>query len=309
MLVYLKLLCTAMFWGGTFVAGRMVGQWLDPFSAAFVRFFIAFVCLYALARRYEGGLPRLTRGQILPVLILGASGVFAYNALFFAGLKTVVAGRAAVIVATNPIFIALLAALIFREPLTRVKGAGVLLSVTGAVLVISHGRPDLLLSQGLSVGDVAILGCVAAWVTYSLVGKAAMGMLSPLAAVTWSCLVGMCLLLPFAWAEGLWGALAAMPLAGWGCLFYLSVCGTVLGFTWYYQGVKTIGPGRASVFINFVPISAILAGWAILGEPADATLLLGGVLVPLGVYLTNRPACGNKRPAAAGFSRLARPKA
>lgn len=287
MKTYLKLLCTSMFWGGTFVAGRLVSRELPPFSAAFLRFAIASICLVVLVRIYEGGLPRLHGRQFLPIFVLGMSGIFAYNVLFFTGLQTVEAGRAAVIVATNPIFIALLAALFFKEALGLARVIGIALSVCGAVLAITGGHPLALFNQVLTWGDLAIFGCVASWVTYLLVGKVMMQNLSPHAAVTYSCLVGTALLLPFALAEGLITHLQLIPWTLWVALLYLGMFGTVLGFTWFYQGVKEIGPSRAAVFINFVPIWAILSGFLILGESLDLTLILGAAMVSSGVYLTN----------------------
>lgn len=284
---YLKLLCTSMFWGGTFVAGRVVAQHAPPFSAAFLRFAIAVFCLVILVRVHEGGLPRLKRHQWLPVLILGLSGIFAYNVLFFLGLRTVEAGRAAVIVATNPIFIALLAALLFKDSLGAGRFLGIVLSICGAVLAITGGHPLTLLHQAVSWGDLIIFGCVASWVTYLLVGKVTMHSLSPHAAVTYSCLVGTALLFPFSLGEGLFSLLPTLPWSVWAALIYLGVFGTVLGFTWFYQGVKDIGPSRSAVFINFVPVWAILASFAILGESLTPSLLLGAVLVGSGVYLTN----------------------
>jgi drug/metabolite transporter (DMT)-like permease len=63
----------------------------------------------------------------------------------------------------------------------------------------------------------------------------------------------------------------------------------VLGFVWFYEGINQIGPTRAGLFINFVPISAILLAFLILGEPLTLSLLFGTLLVSTGVYLTNRP--------------------
>ncbi|SDB22717.1 Threonine/homoserine efflux transporter RhtA [Desulfonatronum thiosulfatophilum] len=288
MRTYIKLLCTSMFWGGTFVAGRLVSRELPPFSAAFLRFAIASVCLVILVRIYEGGLPRPRAAQILPIIVLGLSGIFAYNVLFFIGLQTVEAGRAAVIVATNPIFVALLAALLFQEPLGPGRLVGIGLSVSGAVLAITGGHPLALFNQVLTWGDVAIFGCVASWVTYLLVGKVMMQNLSPHAAVTYSCLAGTVMLLPFSLTEGLIGHLRLIPWTLWAALLYLGMFGTVLGFTWFYQAVKEIGPSRAAVFINFVPIWAIVSGFLILGESLNLTLIMGAAMVGGGVYLTNR---------------------
>jgi drug/metabolite transporter (DMT)-like permease len=76
----------------------------------------------------------------------------------------------------------------------------------------------------------------------------------------------------------------------WANIFYLGFFGTVMGFLWYYQGIREIGPTRAGLFINFVPISAILLAFLFLEEPVTISLLIGTLLVSSGVYLTNRPA-------------------
>ncbi|WP_126375563.1 DMT family transporter [Desulfovibrio ferrophilus] len=290
MVIYLKLLGAALLWGGTFSAGRVLAGQMGPYTAAFLRFAIASVLLVWLTLRIEGRLPRLTPKLTLAVLLLGLTGVFGYNLCFFTGLATVHAGRAAVIVASNPIFIALGAALFFGEPLTRNKLLGIVLSVTGAAWVISRGDPLTLLAGHLSTGDLWIMGCVASWVSYSLIGKVVMGQLSPLASVAMSCAAGTILLLPPALNEGLAATLPGFSLTAWGCLAYLGVLGTVVGFTWFYEGVLAIGPSKAGVFINFVPVSAVTIGFFALGEPVDASLALGGLLVITGTWCANRPA-------------------
>ncbi|WP_461209153.1 DMT family transporter [Desulfocurvus sp. DL9XJH121] len=287
MLVYAKLLGAALAWGGTFVAGHMAAAELGPYSAAFIRFAIASVFLVALMLRAEG-LPRLTPRLTLGVLLLGLTGVFGYNLCFFSGLALAPAGRSSVIIACNPIAIALFAALIFREPLGPGKILGILMSVSGAVWVISRGAPGNLLTGGVSAGDAWILGCVGCWVAYSLLGKAVMGGLSPLAAVTLSCVAGDAMLAVPALHEGLGHALPGISGAAWWSLVYLGVAGTVLGFTWFYEGVQALGPSQAGVFINFVPVSAVAMAWGFLGEGVDVSLAVGGVLVLGGVWCANR---------------------
>ncbi len=288
MLVYVKLLLATMFWGGTFTAGRIVSQHMPPFSAAFFRFLIATFCLVYLVRKLEGGLPRINSGQVVQVILLGLTGVFAYNFFFFTGLQTVEAGRAAVIVATNPIFISILAALLFKESLGVFKVIGIFLSVSGAILAITRGHPFHLLNEVISMGDLAIAGCVASWAAYSILGKYSMSRLSPQAAVTYSCIAGTLALFIPAMGEGLFSFILTVPLIVWGCMIYLGYFGTVLGFTWYYQAVKNIGPSRASVFINFVPLFAIVIGFVLLREPVDPSLIIGALMVSSGVYIANR---------------------
>jgi drug/metabolite transporter (DMT)-like permease len=287
---YAKLLLTALFWGGTFIAGRLVVRDVSPYSASFLRFAIASVLLSGLAWRMEGRNMRLKGHQIMPVLVLGLTGVFAYNIFFLKGLKLIEAGRASMIVANNPIFIALLSAYFFKEKLTPLRLAGILLSIAGAILVISRGHLGALFQGGIGPGELLMFGCVATWVTYSLVGKALMRDLKPLPSVTYSVLVGALALSVPAFGEGLAGKIGGFTPTDWLCLAYLGIFGTVIGFVWFYQGIQRIGAMRAGLFINFVPISAVILSFLLLGEAITPSLAAGAALVTAGVYLTNRKA-------------------
>ncbi|MCG8428431.1 MAG: DMT family transporter [Chromatiales bacterium] len=285
---FIRLVLAALFWGGTCVAGRGISQDIGPYSAAFIRFLLSSLILLPLLVREQSRLPILTRRQLMAVVLLGLTGVFAYNVFFFSGLETVEAGRAAVIIAANPVFIALFAFLLFGEALTPLKVLGIVCSVFGAVVVISRGDPQLILQGGVGIGEIYLIGCVISWVSYTLIGKRVMSGLSPLTAVTYSAVAGTLMLLPPAVVEGVLTNGSVFDLKVFGALGYLAIFGTVLGFVWFYQGVKEIGPARAGVFINLVPVSGVLFGVVILGERLSWSLLFGGVLVLLGLVLTNR---------------------
>lgn len=278
----------AVFWGGTFIAGRSVAQQIGPFSAAFLRFVVASACLLMIVSSRRQRIQPPQAKHLLPLTLLGLTGVFSYNYFFFRGLQLIEAGRAAIIIATNPVFIALFATIIFKERMTALRACGISLSVLGAMVVITRGRPAMILTGGLGWGEVFIFCCVASWVTYSLLGKAVLADLSPLTAVTCSSVIGALFLFFPAVAEGL---LKDWPysISVWGSVAYLGVFGTVVGFVWFYQGIQQIGPTRAGLFINFVPISAVLLAFLILKEPITWSLVVGVVLVSGGVYLTNRP--------------------
>lgn len=289
MAITIKLLLTAFFWGGTFIAGRILAAEVGPFSGAFLRFLVAAASLALFLGLREGlRLPR-GRGDVLRLLLMGMTGVFFYNVFFLLGLKEIEAGRAAVLIANNPIGIALGAALFLGERMNAGKIAGILISVSGAVIVITRGDPLAGLRGGFGWGEGCILLCVVSWVAYSLLGKQAMGRLSPLAAVTWSAIAGVLGLLPFALLEGVHAAVRYSPIA-WGSILYLGLCGTTIGFLWYYEGIQTLGPVRAGLFINFVPVFAVLLAALLLSEPLTASLLAGAGLVTAGVVLTTRAA-------------------
>ncbi len=286
-MIYLKLTLTAFFWGGTFVAGRMLSGHVPPCSAAFLRFALASLLLLILTRMLEGKLPLLKKKQILPVILLGLTGVFAYNILFFKGLELISAGRASLIIALNPIFITLFSALFFREKLGFVRIFGILMSVCGALVVISKGNFGAIIGSGIGWGEIFIFGCVASWVTFSLIGRSVLSGLSPLVSICYSSLIGAVALFFPAYAEGVLYHMGNYALSDWMSIAYLGIFGTVIGFIWYYQGIRNIGPVKAGLFINFVPISAILLAFLILREPLTFSLLTGAILVVSGVYLTN----------------------
>ncbi|MHC1742282.1 MAG: DMT family transporter [Syntrophobacteraceae bacterium] len=285
--LYVKLVMTAVFWGGTFVAGRIIAREVPPFSAAFLRFLVASFILAAFVVRTHRTIPLPKARQLLPLVVLGMTGVFAYNYCFFSGLRDIPANRASLVIATNPAFIAAASAAIYGERIRLVNGVGILASVCGAGLVVSRGDPALLLA-GFGRGELFILGCVVSWATYSLVGKTVMGALSPLLAVTYACSLGTALLLLPALSEGMVTSIPSYSTAAWVSIVYLGLFGSAIGFIWYYEGVKAIGPSRAGVFINFVPLTSILLAYVLLNEPVDISLAVGACLVITGVALTNR---------------------
>lgn len=286
-LTYLKLFGVAFFWGGTFVAGRWLGGAVHPVSAAFFRFAVASVFLLLLLWRREGRLPQLDRLQLLSILALGATGIFAYNLFFFNGLLHISASRAALLIALNPVFITLASTLIYRDTLPLRRSFGILLSLSGAVLVITRGELITVFSEGIGRGELLILGCVFSWTLYSIIGKSAMRGLSPLAAVCCSSLAGTLLLMIPALQHGSFAEALTFSAGAWLGIVYLGLFGTVVSFFWYFEGIQKIGPSRAAVFINFVPVNGVLLATLLLGEPLSLSLLGGGALVVSGSYLAN----------------------
>jgi drug/metabolite transporter (DMT)-like permease len=156
------------------------------------------------------------------------------------------------------------------------------------MIVISNGDLMALFTLGLGRGELLIFGCVISWVVYSILGKKAMNDLSPIASVCYSSIAGTLLLLFPALFKGVALNIGTYHLLEWAGLFYLGFFGTVLGFFWYYEGIKALGPMKAGIFINFVPISAIVLSFFILKEPITLSLLIGATFVIAGIYLTNR---------------------
>jgi drug/metabolite transporter (DMT)-like permease len=290
-LVYAKLVMVALCWGGTFIAGKELAQAMPPAVAAVLRFGVAALLLLPLAWRSAGGLPRLNWRQALATAGLGLTGIFLYNLCFFSALARMPAGRTALFVALNPVVTAVAASIVFRERLRLLQWWGIALALTGAVVVITRGSPLAALhdiGRSVGAGELLMFGAVLSWAAYTVIGRVAFAGLSPLVATTWAALWGLSFLLlgsagelsEVAWRQLAW------PV--WAAAVYLGAFGTVLGFVWYGEGVKAIGPSRTVVFNNLVPVFGVALAALLLGESITAAMGIGGALSVLGVMLTNR---------------------
>lgn len=284
---YLKLTLTMFFWGGAWVAGRVIVQEVHPLEVAFYRFFIAAIGLGLFIVASEGRLQVPPTKELLSVTLLGLTGIFAYNVFFFYGLQHVAAGRGALVVALNPVAIALIAWLFFGERMIPPRALGVTLGLAGCLLVITAGNLAGLVQGDIGLGEWLMLGCVASWTAYTFVARRATMTLTPLTANFYACVVGCFLLGLTANWQGLPTSPPHYSLTVWTCLLFLGLFATTLGFTWYIDGVKHAGPTKAAAFINLMPVAAVVQGAWLLDERLDAVVLTGGALVVIGVYLTN----------------------
>lgn len=289
--IYWRLVGVALFWGGTFIAGRVLADSVPPMTAATIRFAIAAALLLIVAYRLEGGLPRLTRSQALTTLALGATGIAAYNFFFFSALAYMLAGRTALLVTLNPIVTALFLALFFGERLGARRWLGIALAFSGAAIVVTRGDPLSALgdiSRSIGTGEALMSAAVLSFAAYGIIGRYALTGLSPIAATTYASLWGLLLLAIGAALEWPRFHPSGMHAADLAALAYLGVLGTVVAFIWYYDGVRAIGASRTAVFINLVPIFGVALAAGLLGEPILPSMLIGGAITILGVMLTNR---------------------
>jgi drug/metabolite transporter (DMT)-like permease len=298
--VYVKLALVAATWGSTFIAGRIVSAQMSAPVAALGRFVIATTTLLLLVLVLEHGLPRLSWRKWLQFTLLGAIGVATYALLFMYALQTVTASRGALIMALIPAATLVGGALFLHEPLSRPRVLGIALALVGVAVDLGDGNPLRMFTGPVGIGEIAMFGCVLAWSAYTLLGKRVLGEgMSPLVATTFAALTGTVIL---ALASAVLGEFA-LPKAdwkGWLSLAFMGVLGTAIAYFWFFDGVELIGPARAAVFINLVPVVAIILGVVLLGEPLKWSMVVGAAMVVSGVWIINRAPASPPAPVAAG---------
>lgn len=272
-------------WGGTFIATKMAAEVFGSFTGASFRYLFALAFMIPMMWLKDRRSFAITKKQFRDFLILGASGIFAYSFFFFNGLRLVSASHGALIVALNPVLVLIMTAIIGREKISGIKIIGIIASLAGTSIVIARGNYADLFSM-FSWGDAFMLGCPISWAFYTYFAKDALKGSSPLQASTWAIIMGLCLILLFVPTETF--PSSAIPPSVWLALLYLGVCGSVLGFVWYYEGIQKIGPLKTSAFNNLIPIFAMILSVVLLGETIHGYMIYGSALVIGGVYLINR---------------------
>lgn len=285
---YVKLIAAMAMWGGTWIAGRVIAQELSaPLAVAALRFVLSGLAVGGFMLLSEGRLPFPESGRDWGLIwALGFFGIFLYGLCFFFGLQRIPAGRGALVVALNPAVIVMTAWLIGKERMTTRKAIGSLIVFAGCLTVIGNGDPLALFQGIVGLGEWLIVGCVMSWTAYTFIGWQASGRFSPLATTFYASLSGAVLLGLAALVQGNIDP-AAWSWRVWSGMGFLAIFGTAIAYTWFTDAVHRLGAGHASIFINLVPVFAVLQAALLLDERLGLAVLAGGALVIAGVWLTS----------------------
>ena len=284
---HLQLVGMAALWGASWSWGRVVAQAMPPLTAAALRFVLACLVLVPWLLRKEGlaTVRALTPRHWGALTAASLTGILGYSSFFMLALQYVPASKGALVIAVNPAITLLFAAWIYRERINPVIGLGMVLSVTGALLVISHGDPWSLLSGGLGLGEGLLLCGVLSWVAYTLIGRGMTGVDGLTTTAVTAVIGGAMLVVLSLVVEGPAAYRAAFqaPGAAWICLALLAFAATALAYAWFLNGVKVLGAGAAAAYITLVPVFGVSFSAMWLGEHIDPSLLVGGGLAIVGM--------------------------
>ena len=285
---YAKLVAVPAIWGGTFIAGRLLALAVPAAVGALLRYVVAVGALLVAARWLEGGLPRLARRQVLGTVLLGATGILAYNLFFLGALARLPASRTSLIIALNPVVTIAAASLLLGEHMSARRWLGVAVALAGVWIVVSRGDVLGSVSGAVGAGEWLMFGGVCSWAAYTLIGRRVLEGLTPLAATTYASLWGSVMLAVVAAPD-----LRALEAADFTApvvlsVLYLGVLGTSIAFVWYYQAVQRLGAARTVIFNNLVPVFGAGFGVLLLGEPLLPSMLVGGAIAVGGVMLVSR---------------------
>ena len=277
---YLLVATAAFFWGANFVLAGSVLADLPPVWAASLRFLFGAGIMILIAGLKKEDLIGMLRRHAPVYLLLGTVGIAAFNVLFFYALRTTSAANGALIMATNPLLTTVLASFLLGEKPGLRHLTAIPVALAGVLVVVSKGS---FATFSVSTGDWLMLAANFFWALYNVLGKKYMPEGSALGNTSLVMAAGAVLLFAVAMGSGAHfsepGTHAALALA------VMALGGTVLAYLFWSMGIMRLGVGRTAIFLNLVPVFAMLIE-GVMGASPTSSQLAGGFLVLCGVSLS-----------------------
>lgn len=282
---WLVLLYTAIIWGCNAVAARMATGEISPMCLVFLRWLIVCSILGWMIRRQIIKNAHILLASWKKLLGMGFAGFTGFSALFYLAAYKTTAVNITILQSSMPPLVMLGAWVFFKEQVTGVRLLGMIMALSGMIVVATHGDIETLASMAFNIGDVAIvMACVLyAAYTLSLRSRPAVPSLVFFFGMSISALLSS---LPLAAIEIATGHAYWPSWAGFVILLFVAFGPSLTAQLAYMRGVELIGPGRASLFPSLVPAFGALFAVMILGEPFAPYHALALMLGLGGVYLS-----------------------
>ncbi|CAN7238142.1 DMT family transporter [Bosea sp. LjRoot237] len=284
---YVLLTLTTLLWAGNAVASRLAVGEIAPMTLTALRW--VFVCA-VMPYMFRQGLRKhwpVLKANWLKVTLLGAFGFTAFNTLMYIAAYSTTAINIGILQGSIPVFVLLSAFLAFRTPIGGLQALGVAVTILGVLVTASRGDWHILSQLSFVPGDLwMIIACVF-YAGYTVVIRTRPpmpGLIFFTAMAIVACLVSLPLLgVEIATGKAFWPT-----LKGWLILLYVVIGPSILSQLFFMRAIELIGPGRAGVFVNLVPVFAPLLAVLILGEQLATYHALALALVLGGIWIAER---------------------
>lgn len=284
---YVLLGLTALAWAGNAIAGRLALGEVSPMVVVSVRWVIACAVLLVIARRDTVGAWPELRSRWLFVVVMGTFGFTVFNALYYAAAHHTTAVNMTILQGGMPAVVLLGAFLVYGTRISLLQFAGVSVTLVGVAAVAAQGSLANLIEFQFNVGDVWILLGMLLYSGYT-VGLRNRPQVPGLALFSAFATVAFLTSLPFLAYEMVTGTVLWPTLKGWLVLLFVGLVPSVMAQLFFMRAVELIGPGRAGVFMNLVPVCGALLAVLLLAEPFHVYHALGLVLVLGGIWLAEQ---------------------
>lgn len=288
--VYIKILLAVAFWGASFVGTKIALQDAHPVTVVWLRFGIGVLVLgAAVIGRRQFKLPPLR--DLGYFAFIGLIGITFHQWLQSTALLTAQATTSAWIVASTPIFMAILGWIFFKETLSLLRVAGIFIAAFGVLLVVTKGDlQSLALGQFGTRGDLLMLISSPNWAVFSALSRNGLRRYPAALMMLYVMLFGWLFTsVLFFTGQGVTD-LANFTANGWAAVLYLGVACSGLAYIFWYDALQALPSAHVGVFLYIEPLVTVVVAAFLLSEPIFLAALTGGAVILLGVWLVNRRA-------------------
>lgn len=288
MYAYIIMIFVVVIYAGNILVGKAINE-LPPLTMSFFRLLVAFLLLLPIGFRSAWAQRSSFFEHKKPFLLMAFTGVCFFNVFLYSSLQFTTTTKVSVLESVIPVATVLLSTFLLRERLGGPQWAGIIVSLAGAVWVVMDGRLLQLAESGWNLGDAIMVGAIIMWAIYSIVVKQSMHLFPHYGAVLVMSGISVIVLFPLVLIEWYFigfPSLTGLNIAG---LVYLGAFPSVVALVLYNRGVELLGPSRASVFLNFLPVATMAGAYLFLGESISIMQAFGALVVIGGVILTTRP--------------------
>ena len=287
-LAYFEVLLAVVAWGGSFVATKIALQQVSPVTVVWLRFGIGLVILgLAVLLRRQFAPPR--RKDLAYLALVGFIGITFHQWLQSTGLQTAQATTTAWIVATTPVFMALLGWLVLREKLVWWQMLGIGLATLGVLMVVTQGDLQQLRRGQIGTwGDLLILISAPNWAVFSVLSRRGLR--------TYPATLLIFYVMGFGWlftsilffsGPGL-DQITQLNRVGWAAIVFLGVACSGLAYLFWYDALDNLPIAQAGSFVYLEPFITVLLAAILLNEPLLWSSLAGGGMILVGVTLVQK---------------------
>jgi drug/metabolite transporter (DMT)-like permease len=284
----LLLILTMLAWAGNTVVARGVHEFVPPLTLAWFRWTIAAGIIMPFAWPHlKRDWPEIKASwRTLPLLAVLGTGTFV--SLYYIGLSKTTAINGLIINSAVPIMIPLAVFAIYRDMIRPIQALGVLLSLTGVLIVLTRGQLELITSLEFHEGDLWVLAAMTVWAFYT-------ALLRERPKIHWSSFAAFCFVVgslvnfPFFVGEMLSGKLINPTFEAFLAIAYVSTLPSLTAQVFFFRAVGLIGSNRAGVYMHLIPFFGAILAIIFLGEKLFLFHIGAFALILCGVWLASRP--------------------
>ena len=284
---YLLLAATSLFWAGNAIAGQLAVDHVSPFLLVFLRWLMVSSALGIFHARQLVATWPVIRERRLSVILMATLGFTGFNALFYVASHHTSGINIGILQGSIPMIVLVGAAIAYGSRIRPLQLLGVLATLAGTVVVASRGELSNLIALQFASGDVLMLAACVLYAGYTVALKRRPA-IPGLVFLTWLSIVAVLASAPLALIEAIQGKTLWPTEQGWLVTLYVTIFPSFLAQIFFIRGVEKIGPERAGVFVNLVPVFAALLAVALLGEHFQIFHAIALSLVLGGIWLSER---------------------